>query len=85
MNYDTGNSVAHTVIVHHVDYQKAVHGSPKTPFARTIGEGRAEIYRDGKRFNGTWVREASNQKTKYTVDGEPIPLKGGQTWILLSH
>jgi hypothetical protein len=82
-NYDTGNEHASTVIVQHVHMDKAVHGSPKTPFTRTVGSGDAQVYRDGKRFDGKWSRTDASNKTQYTVNGKDIPFADGQTWILL--
>lgn len=84
-DYATGTETAHTVIVQHVTMDKAVHGSHKTPFTRTVGSGKAEIYRDGKRFDGKWDRPDADKKTEYTYNGKDVSFDTGQVWILLAH
>jgi hypothetical protein len=46
------------------------------------GEGRAQIVRDGKVLNGRWVRaKPENMLTFVGEDGQPLPLKRGNTWF----
>lgn len=83
VNTDTGRSYAKTVIVQHVAFTKPVYGYHDSPYARTIGAGKAEVYRDGKRFNAIWKRLNASQPAEYTVNGKRIDFATGQTWILL--
>jgi len=46
------------------------------------GEGRALIFRDGKVFDGKWVsRTQGDSPHFFTADGQPIPLKRGNSWF----
>lgn len=47
----------------------------------TGAKGRALIYRDGQLFDGTWKGVADTPLTFYDKDGNPLPLKPGNTWI----
>jgi hypothetical protein len=56
-------------------------------------KGPAQIMRDGKIYNIRWTTEAGeyekttgkNRPMRFTYDnGEPFPLKPGQTWVLLA-
>ena len=46
------------------------------------GEGRAEVFRDGRVFPAHWVRHDPDEITKF-LDGEgnPLPFKPGNIWI----
>jgi hypothetical protein len=83
VNTDAGRSYAKTVVVQHVPHTPPVYGSPGSPYARTIGAGKAEVYRDGKRFDANWKRVNASHQTEYTVNGKRIDFATGQTWILL--
>lgn len=46
------------------------------------GEGPALIFRDGQQYEGTWRREQpEHMLTFYDADGNPLPLKIGNTWF----
>ncbi|HLZ38696.1 MAG TPA: DUF3048 domain-containing protein [Mycobacteriales bacterium] len=61
---------------------KAGYASPDT---QVIGTGALSVYRDGRRFDGTWSRPRLDSTTRYLgPDGRDIPLAPGQTWILLA-
>ncbi len=46
------------------------------------GEGRAIVFRDGRAFEGKWVRPHHPDMVRFVDDaGDPIPLKPGNTWI----
>lgn len=50
----------------------------------TVGSGKVEIHRDGKVLTGTWKRSSKTAPMTFTDgDGKDIPLKPGQTWLLL--
>ncbi|MBI2475482.1 DUF3048 domain-containing protein [Candidatus Uhrbacteria bacterium] len=49
---------------------------------RTIGEGKAFLFRDGKQFEGIWKKESeSNRLRFYGTDGNEFELNAGVTWI----
>ena len=56
-----------------------------SPDTHSIGHGRAVVFRDGQRFDGTWKRPTRGVGTHFvTAAGEDIMLRpGGQTWVLL--
>jgi hypothetical protein len=74
------------VIIQFVNYVPTglfdVAGSP-VPEAEMIGGGEAWILTRGRLIKGQWSRNEQDAVTSYTVDGEPIRLTPGQTWISL--
>ena len=55
-----------------------------SPVARTIGTGRVQVLRDGRRFTGTWSRPVPRAPTRFhTVAGLDLPLARGPVWVLL--
>jgi hypothetical protein len=49
---------------------------------RLLGTGRATIFRDGLRQDGTWSRETEQDAFRFrTPAGEEIELSTGQTWL----
>ena len=56
-----------------------------TPFSETVGEGKAYVLRNGKRFAGTWNRSDANSGTTFSLlDGEEIKFAPGQVWVALT-
>lgn len=45
------------------------------------GTGRASVFRDGQRFDGTWQADTSNPPVLRTQDGQLIKFSPGQTWF----
>ncbi len=46
------------------------------------GEGPASIFRDGQRFEGRWKRQdPKDMLTFYDLEGNPLPLGQGNTWV----
>ncbi len=79
----TGRIGATNVIVMGVDYKPSPADS-RSPEAQTVGEGPVYILSDGKVTGGVWRREANTEPIGfYTIDGEPIALNVGNTWIEL--
>ena len=40
------------------------------------------FFRDGKAYKGTWAKESADEPLRWLdEDGEPFPLRPGQTWI----
>lgn len=59
-------------------------GNPAT-FSHTVGEGRAVLFRDGRRVEGTWKRTNADAPTRFTDgDGKDLLLRPGGAWILLA-
>ncbi|MER7082038.1 Protein of unknown function [Saccharopolyspora kobensis] len=84
---DSGRLAASTVVLQEVPvsdspFQDVVGNA--SPFAETVGTGRAVVLRDGAAFEGRWHRPAPELGTTYaTPAGEPIPFAPGQIWIVL--
>ncbi|MEY8039755.1 DUF3048 domain-containing protein [Saccharopolyspora cebuensis] len=59
-------------------------GGNVSPFAETVGTGRAVVLRDGRAFEGTWSRPAPDAGTTYrSPAGEVLPFAPGQVWVVL--
>lgn len=56
-----------------------------SPDTRSIGSGRAVVFRDGRQYAGSWRRPTRTAGTRFlTTGGTDIRLRpGGQTWVLL--
>lgn len=55
-----------------------------TPFAHTVGSGKAIVLRDGLAWDVQWNRPTSTSGTTYTLaDGSELALKPGQQWVVL--
>jgi len=78
---DAANGVPLTAKTVVVQYTRQVPGA--TPRVHTIGSGDAVILRNGKRYEGTWVRDRIKGGTTYYVDGKPFNMDVGQVWVLL--
>lgn len=46
-----------------------------------LGEGPAVIYTDGRRVDGTWTRPTLRDPAILHVNGQPITLTPGRTWV----
>ncbi|SFQ49048.1 Protein of unknown function [Amycolatopsis arida] len=85
---EAGRIAAATVVVQHVTQRPGLvaedaAGAP-SPVVETVGEGPAEILRDGARFAATWFRPSATEPTRFTTaDGTPLPLAEGPVWVLL--
>lgn len=56
--------------------------SPEMIEIRLYGRGPALVFRDGQVFSVTWVRAGQyNVLTFETDDGQPFPVKPGNSWI----
>lgn len=84
----SGRLKANTVIVQRVKTKRGLGISDSaggvSPFARTVGKGKATMLRDGKIYQGTWSRASAKRQTTYrTNDGDRLPLDKGKVWVLL--
>lgn len=58
-------------------------GNP-AQYTHSVGTGRAVVFRNGKRIEGTWSRQSVNDGTTFKAgNGSTIPLSPGGAWIVL--
>lgn len=85
---DTGRLGASTVVLQEVPvHDSALSDSVgnASPFAETVGTGRAVVLRDGLAFEAVWSRPSPEVGTTYTTPGgEPLPFAPGQVWTVLA-
>ena len=86
MDFNTDAQIsAANVIVYYADHQKTdiVEDSNGATSIRIIanGEGRAQIFRDGVVIEGRWRTDGTQTPEFIFPNGEPIPLKRGNSWI----
>jgi hypothetical protein len=56
-----------------------------TPFSETVGQGKAYVLRNGKRFAAIWNRSDANSGTSFSLlNGEEIKFAPGQVWVALT-
>jgi hypothetical protein len=86
---DQGRTTTTNVIIQHVDvlpgkYTDYNAAEPANEvFSQTTGHGTAEFYRDGKVWHGEWSKPTDTSPTSYTVNGVPMHLAPGRTWVVL--
>lgn len=78
---------ASTVVIQYVKQEPSRFfdkGGGNTPHAETIGSGKALVLRDGLGWKARWERPSAKKGTTFTTrDGEPLPFKPGQVWVVL--
>lgn len=84
---DGGRMRAGTVVLQHVPVRQSryvdVTGS-RTPYSVTVGGGKADVFRDGRKISGQWVRQTASHPTRFVdAAGKDIPFKPGAVWVLL--
>lgn len=48
----------------------------------TVGSGKVILFRDGKKFEGTWRKDAVQSRTEFLdAAGKPLPLTPGTIWV----
>ena len=52
-------------------------------FSVTTGSGTADFYRDGRVWHGRWSKPTNTSPTRYTVNGSPMLLAPGETYVIL--
>lgn len=52
-------------------------------FTVTTGSGTADFYRDGRAWHGRWSKPTDTSPTRYTVNGAPMLLAPGETYVIL--
>ena len=89
MTIDQGRASADNVIIQHVNVVQGKftdHNAAQPAnevFSETTGHGAADFYRDGYVWHGQWSKPTDGSPTSYTVNGAPMQLKPGRTWIVL--
>lgn len=77
---DGARIVANNVIVMETDIRTVDDVGRK--HIRTLGEGNAAVFQDGRAIDATWKKETTDASLKfYTKDGNEIALNPGKTWI----
>jgi len=72
-----------TVIVQFVEYGVSA-ADAQSPEARSIGVGTAWLLTDGQVIDAIWRRPGLTNQTEYVdIDGRPIAILPGRTWIEL--
>ena len=76
-----GRASADTVVVLVLEYGASPAGGG--PEAQTLGTGRAVVYSDGRKIEGTWSRQNPTDPFSLEANGQPILLAPGRTWVEL--
>jgi Protein of unknown function (DUF3048) N-terminal domain/Protein of unknown function (DUF3048) C-terminal domain len=59
-------------------------GSPAA-YTHTVGSGRAVLFRDGRRIDGTWRRARQHDPTRFLdAPGRDLMLRPGGVWVVLA-
>ncbi|HSA50182.1 MAG TPA: DUF3048 domain-containing protein [Yinghuangia sp.] len=77
---------ATNVIVQHVDIvpgRFADKNDENAVFSQTTGSGEADIYRNGVVYHCTWSKPTDTSPTSYSLNGSPMTLQPGRTWVVL--
>lgn len=82
-----GTQHASTVVLQYVAQSDSGFGDKyggTTPLLKTVGTGKAWILRDGRAYPVTWSRPVATGGTTFTgPDGQIVPFKPGQIWVVL--
>ena len=84
----TGNRVApRNVIVQYVTVTNSglrdVTGAP-VPVSQVTGSGKCLVFSGGKVYHATWKKASRSVPTTFVDEnGNPVPLRPGQTWVHL--
>jgi len=79
---DGGQLSIPTVVIQHV--RERMLGP--SPFAVTVGRGKAEVLRDGRSYETTWSRATTGRGTSFTLaNGKRMTFARGPVWIVLAR
>jgi len=71
-----------TVVVMHADRVTSSTDGTQQSHAVTTGTGKAEIYMDGKKIEGTWKRASISDRTEFFDSaGKEVVFNRGQIWV----
>jgi hypothetical protein len=83
-----GRLGAPTMVVQLVKTERSRYGDRfggVTPLLRTVGQGKAYVFRDGRMYAGTWSRQTVSAGTRFVqADGTPMTFAPGPVWVLLA-
>jgi hypothetical protein len=86
MAAEGGRLAASTFVVQFATVQRSrfhdVNGA-NTPLTKTVGSGRALIFRDGKMYSGSWSRAKATDPTTYRMAGATAVFAPGTIWVAL--
>lgn len=73
--------VAHTLVVQFISTSLIDQATGRLAM-KTIGSGRAVVFVDGQRIDGTWLKADDNSRTQFTdAQGQLIPFNAGSIWV----
>ncbi|MER7478012.1 DUF3048 domain-containing protein [Streptomyces sp. NPDC126510] len=79
---------AATVVVQYVKVRESAFRDflgNNTPYAETVGSGKAQVLRDGRAWDVNWKREEATDGTAFTTgDGTPVNFAEGQVWVVFT-
>ena len=84
---EDGQLSAATVVIQYtqVKIPPATGPHAPTPFAKSVGSGRALVLRGGKAFQARWSRPSADDGTTFkTTSGQPMTFARGPVWIVLA-
>jgi hypothetical protein len=83
---EDGQLSAATVVIQYTQVTKPATGpNAPTPFAKSVGSGRALVLRGGEVFQVRWSRPAAEDGTTFTTtSGQPMTFARGPVWIVLA-
>lgn len=55
-----------------------------SPLAITVGQGAAEVLRDGRSFPARWSRASPTAPTRFVAGGRDVALAPGPVWVVLA-
>jgi len=68
-----------------LDYHDIDQAGSPAAYTHTIGGGRAVLFRDGRRIEGTWSRPGSGDPTRFqATSGGDMLLRPGGVWVMLA-
>jgi hypothetical protein len=86
MAAEGGRLAASTFVVQFATMQRSrfhdVNGA-NTPMTKTVGKGKALIFRDGKMYSGSWSRAKVTDPTTYRMAGKTAVFAPGTIWVAL--
>lgn len=85
-SYGTGKTAARAdnVVILQVKNRRDTQSTSNiSVVSQTVGKGKVQVYRDGRKVPGTWSRKNSESKLKLRSEGKDIALAPGKTWIVL--
>lgn len=87
MSTEDGRLSAPTVVIQYtrVRIPPATGPHATTPYAHTIGTGRAIVLRDGRAYRCRWSRKIGNDGTVFRTDsGQRMTFARGPVWVLVT-